>query len=67
MNAENRDLKHLAEKACISYIKSIYIMKDKEVFNFKNIDVEKFALSLGLATTPEIGFKKALDKNASHQ
>lgn len=34
LNAENPDVKHLAEKACISYIKSIYLMKDKEVFKF---------------------------------
>ena len=52
LNAENRDIKHLAEKACISYIKSIYLMKDKEVFKFKELDVEKLAFSLGLGTTP---------------
>ena len=52
LNAENRDVKHLAEKACISYIKSIYLMKDKEVFQFPKLDTEKLALSLGLATAP---------------
>lgn len=50
--AENRDLKHLAEKACISYIKSIYLMKDKDVFKFNDLDCEKLAMSLGLATSP---------------
>lgn len=54
MCAENRDLKHLAEKACISYIKSIYLMKDKEVFKFRELDCEKLAYSLGLATAPQI-------------
>ena len=52
MNAENKDLKHLAEKACISYIKSIYLMKDKEVFKFSELDHEKLAASLGLGTSP---------------
>lgn len=32
MNAENREIQHLAQKACISYLKSIYLMKDKEIF-----------------------------------
>jgi ATP-dependent RNA helicase DDX10/DBP4 len=52
LNAENRDVKHLAEKACISYIKSYYLMKDKEVFRFKELDCEKLAYSLGLANAP---------------
>jgi ATP-dependent RNA helicase DDX10/DBP4 len=66
LNAENPPIKHLAEKACISYIKSIYLMKDKEVFNFKALNTDKLALSLGLATAPQI-LKKASrsdDKNA---
>jgi ATP-dependent RNA helicase DDX10/DBP4 len=66
LNAENRDVKHLAEKACISYIKSIYLMKDKEVFQFNKLDCEKLATSLGLANAPQINFvKKSSDKNAS--
>jgi len=32
MNAGDKDLNHLAKKACVSYLKSIYRMKDKEVF-----------------------------------
>lgn len=52
LNAENRDVKHLAEKACISYIKSIYLMRDKEVFQFDKLDCEKLALSLGLGSAP---------------
>lgn len=56
MCAENRDLKHLAEKSCVSYIKSIYLMKDKEVFKFKELDTQKLAESLGLATAPKINY-----------
>ena len=68
LNAENRDVKHLAEKACISYIKSIYLMKDKEVFQFDKLDCEKLALSLGLASAPQIGFvqKTTGDHNAKN-
>jgi ATP-dependent RNA helicase DDX10/DBP4 len=65
LNAENRDVKHLAEKACISYIKSVYLMKDKEVFQFVKLDTDKLAQSLGLATAPQVNFvKKSVGKNA---
>ena len=37
-------------------------MKDKEVFKFKEIDTEKLAYSLGLATVPEINFKVETDE-----
>ena len=68
MNAENRDIKHLAEKACISYIKSIYLMKDKEVFKFKQLDCDKLAQSFGLANSPQINFvSKDQLKNAERK
>ena len=38
LNAENRDLQHLAKKACISYLKGVHIMKDREVFQLSAID-----------------------------
>ena len=47
---------HLAKRACVSYLKCIHLMKDKEVFKLKEIDTEKLAESLGLATSPAINF-----------
>jgi len=47
---------HLAKRACISYLKCVYVMKDKEVFKFKEIDAQKLAESLGLANSPQINF-----------
>jgi len=38
MNAENKDLQHLAKRACVSYLRSIHLMKDKKVFDVTNID-----------------------------
>jgi ATP-dependent RNA helicase DDX10/DBP4 len=65
LNAENPEVKHLAEKACISYIKSVYLMRDKEVFRFSELSPDKLATSLGLATAPQIGFVRQHDeKNA---
>jgi len=34
LNAENNELMHLAKRACVSYLKCVYLMKDKEVFQF---------------------------------
>lgn len=33
MNAENQELQHLAKRACASYLRSIFLMKDKSVFD----------------------------------
>lgn len=49
-------LKESAQRAFKAYIKSIYLMKDKEVFNVNAIDREKYATSLGLHVAPQIAF-----------
>ncbi|KAL4872865.1 hypothetical protein BDV12DRAFT_126988 [Aspergillus spectabilis] len=63
------ELKYLGQKAFISYVKSVYIQKDKEVFNLKELKLEDFAGSLGLPGAPRIKFIKGDDtkerKNAS--
>ncbi|SMN20807.1 similar to Saccharomyces cerevisiae YJL033W HCA4 Putative nucleolar DEAD box RNA helicase [Maudiozyma saulgeensis] len=51
------ELKYLAQKAFISYVKSIYIQKDKEVFKFDSLPTDDFAISLGLPGAPNIKFK----------
>jgi ATP-dependent RNA helicase DDX10/DBP4 len=50
--AENNDLMHLAKRSCVSYLKCVHLMKDKEVFRLNEIDKDKFAESLGLANAP---------------
>jgi len=63
------DLKYLGQKAFISYTRSVYLQKDKEVFKFDKLDLDGFAASLGLPGTPQIKFQKGEDikklKNAS--
>ncbi|CAI7655201.1 unnamed protein product [Penicillium pancosmium] len=63
------ELKYLGQKAFISYVKSIYVQKDKDVFNLKDLPLEEFAGSLGLPGAPRIKFIKGDDtkerKNAS--
>jgi ATP-dependent RNA helicase DDX10/DBP4 len=63
------ELKYLGQKAFISYVKSIYVQKDKEIFNLKELKLEEYAGSLGLPGAPRIKFIKGDDtkerKNAS--
>ncbi|QLQ81043.1 hypothetical protein HG537_0E03980 [Torulaspora globosa] len=68
------ELKYLGQKAFISYVRSIYIQKDKEVFEFEDLPTEEFAQSLGLPGAPKIKIKgmKAIEraktlKNTSRQ
>lgn len=68
------ELKYLGQKAFISYIRSIYIQKDREVFKFEELPTEEFAQSLGLPGAPRIKIKgmKAIErakelKNTSRQ
>lgn len=62
MNAENKDLQHLAKRAVISYLRSIYLMKDKSVFKINEIDKEKLARSYGLLNAPTIEIVQKKDK-----
>ena len=41
----------------LSYVKSINLMANKNVFNIKNIDLGKLALSYGLVSSPEMVVK----------
>ena len=54
MNAENTELQHLAKRACASYLRSVFLMKDKSVFDVTKIDTAKLATSYGLLNAPQI-------------
>lgn len=54
--ARDVELKASAQRAFKSYFKSIHLMKDKEVFNVKSLDKDRYAQSLGLVITPRIRF-----------
>lgn len=45
-----------AQKAFITYLRSIHIQKDKEVFDLTKLPVDEFSASLGLPLTPKIVF-----------
>lgn len=56
--ARDPELKADAQRAFIAYIKSVYLMKNKDVFDVTALNFETFAASLGLAVTPRIRFLK---------
>jgi ATP-dependent RNA helicase DDX10/DBP4 len=58
---QNPELKYLGQKAFISYTRSIHLQRDKEVFKFKELDLDAFAASMGLPGTPQIKFIKGED------
>ncbi|KAK1127759.1 hypothetical protein K0M31_003247 [Melipona bicolor] len=55
-------LKETAQRAFVSYIKSIFLMKDKEVFNVHVLNTDSFARSLGLAIPPRIRFLQRMEQ-----
>ncbi|KAI9884822.1 MAG: ATP-dependent RNA helicase dbp4 [Watsoniomyces obsoletus] len=65
------ELKYLGQKAFISYVRSIHVQKDKEVFHLDQLPLEEFSASLGLPGAPKIKFLKGDDpkalKNAPRQ
>ncbi|KAH7644170.1 atp-dependent rna helicase ddx10-like protein [Dermatophagoides farinae] len=54
--AKHVSLKESAQRAFKAYLKSVFMMKDKSVFNYEMLDVELFARSLGLLTAPRVRF-----------
>lgn len=56
----------LKERACrsfVAYMKNIYLMKDKEVFQLDKLHADSFARSLGLSAAPRLRFLEKLQKN----
>ncbi|KFM82454.1 putative ATP-dependent RNA helicase DDX10, partial [Stegodyphus mimosarum] len=54
--ARDVNLKDSGQRAFKAYLKNIFLMKDKTVFDVTKIDAELYARSLGLAFAPRIRF-----------
>ena len=52
--AQDADFKYLAQKAFISYMRSVYLRKNKLVFDIRKLPAEEFAFSMGLPSMPQI-------------
>lgn len=55
------ELKYLGQKAFKSYTQSLFIQKDKEIFDLEKYDLEGYAASMGLPGAPKIKFQKGDD------
>lgn len=56
--AEDATVKYLAQKSFISYMRSVYLQSNKEVFKVEALPADAYALSLGLPVAPKIKFIK---------
>ncbi|KAL8782313.1 MAG: hypothetical protein Q9213_005507 [Squamulea squamosa] len=52
------ELKYLGQKAFMSYVKSIHLHKDKDVFKLDQLPLEEYSASLGLPGVPRVRFVK---------
>lgn len=48
------EIKYLGQKAFITYVRSIYLQHDKNIFNVEDLPLEEFAASLGLPGAPKL-------------
>eukprot|EP00559_Dactyliosolen_fragilissimus_P005160 CAMPEP_0184857390 /NCGR_PEP_ID=MMETSP0580-20130426/2553_1 /TAXON_ID=1118495 /ORGANISM="Dactyliosolen fragilissimus" /LENGTH=700 /DNA_ID=CAMNT_0027352963 /DNA_START=440 /DNA_END=2542 /DNA_ORIENTATION=+ len=58
--ASNRQIHALAKKAYKSYVRSVHLMPNKEIFNVTQLPLDEYASSLGLPSTPSVRFLKDL-------
>lgn len=54
--AQEKEQKERAQRCFVSYLRSIYLMKNKEVFDVFKLQTHEYALSLGLAVAPRVRF-----------
>ncbi|MEE6472795.1 hypothetical protein FKM82_009728 [Ascaphus truei] len=54
--AQEQDLKERAQRCFVSYLRSVYLMKNKEVFDVFKLPLAEYAQSLGLAVAPRVRF-----------
>ncbi|XP_073922869.1 probable ATP-dependent RNA helicase DDX10 isoform X2 [Castor canadensis] len=65
--AQDQDLKERAQRCFVSYIRSVYLMKDKEVFDVSKLPIPEYARSLGLAVAPRIRFLQKMEKQPTKE
>ncbi|EDW36627.1 GL15986 [Drosophila persimilis] len=54
--AQFPELRATAQRAFLSYLKSVFLMRNKRLFNVFSLDLDAYAQSLGLAVTPRVPF-----------
>ncbi|XP_062563072.1 probable ATP-dependent RNA helicase DDX10 [Armigeres subalbatus] len=62
--AQSPELKETAKRAFVAYVKSVALMKDKNIFDASKLDLEAFAKSLGLLVTPRVRFLSRMENKS---
>ncbi|XP_062575226.1 probable ATP-dependent RNA helicase DDX10 [Saccostrea cucullata] len=65
--ASDPALKETAQRAFLGYLRSVFLMSNKKVFDVHKLDTEKFSSSLGLAIPPRIRFLKREEKRQAEK
>ncbi|XP_032846667.2 probable ATP-dependent RNA helicase DDX10 [Tyto alba] len=60
--AQDQELKDRAQRCFVSYLRSVYLMKNKKVFDVFKLPLAEYALSLGLAMAPRVRFLQKVRK-----
>lgn len=63
--SDNTELKQTAQRAFVNYLKSVYLMKNKDIFDVRKLDTDAYARSLGLIVPPHIRFLNKYQKGNS--
>ncbi|KAJ2581149.1 ATP-dependent RNA helicase dbp4, partial [Coemansia sp. RSA 1836] len=69
---QDPEIKYLGQRAFVTYVRSVFLQKNKSVFNVDSLPLDEFAESLGLPGAPKIKFVKktgaaATGKNKSYE
>ncbi|KAL5010301.1 hypothetical protein ScPMuIL_012606 [Solemya velum] len=63
--ASDPSFKELVQRAFVAYLRSVFLMGNKDVFDIHKLDTDLYARSLGLAISPKIRFlQREKRKNA---
>ncbi|XP_072294459.1 probable ATP-dependent RNA helicase DDX10 [Eucyclogobius newberryi] len=54
--AQETAMKERAQRCFVSYLRSVYLMKNKHVFDVNKLQLHEYAQSLGLAVAPRVRF-----------
>ena len=56
------ELKHLAQRAFVSYVRSVHLHRDKHTFDVAALPLAAFAAALGLPGAPKVKFLRDIQK-----
>ncbi|KAL0208194.1 hypothetical protein P9112_010781 [Eukaryota sp. TZLM1-RC] len=66
MLSKDSELKNLAQKAFVAFVRSYQLQPDKEVFDPRKIGLQELAASYGMVKAPRIRFQKSTKSSAQN-